>query len=206
MKKVRGIIYISIVLLLSLLPGRYIKNYFEVHSYKVCLSYWALGPRHYIQITSPNGNDIMFKGKYPDLIDSTDLVLYLDDFILPKDGSDTVYAFTDNAVIKNNGFYVETVTPPYWEQDTVNAKIYHINLGSHFGKLFHKVEPWDYEGLNEAYFRITTSGDTVIEHDDGKEDVVFKRETRLWGIIPRRIREGRFSKNDYSRKIQWRIL
>lgn len=177
---------IAIVLFLSIIPGRYVEYNYEINSYRIRLSYWVFGPRYYIKFETPKGNSILLKGHYPDLSDSHDYSPYYDDFILPTCVSDTLYTFREELVIKNKGFIVELVVPPYWEPDILDKKTLNFNTGTHFGKLFY-MENHDYEILNSEYFRITTSGESLYVHTGNRKMKAltpFKMKVKLWGIIP----------------------
>lgn len=93
---------------------------------------------------------------------------------------------TDGLVVRNNGFVIETVIPPYWEQSQEDTKKYSINKGSHFGELFYK-EGHNYEILDSSYFRITTSGESLYIHSVNRklETIApLNIQQKLFGIIP----------------------
>lgn len=184
-KSLKLIGFVIAFLLLSIIFGRYITYSYEVNDYKIYLSFWSTGPRYYITVKSLSGDNIVLKGHYPDLSNSLDYSPYFDDFILKKNISDTIYTFTDGLVVRNNGFVVETVIPPYWEQSQ-DTKKYSINKGSHFGKLFYK-EGHNYEILDSSYFRITTSGESLYIHSVNRklETIAPSNiQEKLFGIIP----------------------
>ena len=111
---------------------------------------------------------------------------YIDDIILSKFESDTVFIFRPNAVIRNDGFFVETVIPPHWVQDNTESKLYRIDLGTHYGRLFHRKDH-DYEVLDSAFYRITTSGDAIYVHmGNRKVEAIspYRVEIKYLGIIP----------------------
>lgn len=187
MKTSNKLIGIVIVFLfLSIIPGRYIIYSYEINSYKIYLSFWAMGPRYYIKVESPSGNNILLKGHYPDISDSLDYSPYFDDLILKRNIADTIYTFTDGLVVNNNGFVVETVTPPYWEQSPEDTNTYSINKGTHFGKLFHE-KNHNYEILDSSYFRLTASGESLYIHSENRKIQKVSPsniQEKLFGIIP----------------------
>lgn len=180
----------AFVLLVTILPGRHIKYGYEINSYKITLSFWALGPYAYTEIESPGGRTILFRQSYNASAMNVQDLINVDDYILSRDSKDTIYVFSVENMVENNGFVVETVIPPHWEKDIKNDKIYHLNLGNYYEKLFHKEQTGDildYETLDKSYFRITSYGESLYIHMcDRKLRKIHPlyMEEKIWGIIP----------------------
>lgn len=184
--KFKYLLFATIILFFALILCQYLKFSYKVGEYKISSSFWTLGPRYYIEINSSSGAKVLFKGGYLELIEKPDNTHYFDDFILPRNGADTIYIFRPDAVIKNDGFVVETVIPPRWIQDKDDSKLYHIDLGTHYGRLFNKKDN-NYEVLDSAFYRITTSGDALYIHTDIiNMNIVqpYDFQNKLLGIIP----------------------
>ena len=169
-----------------LISARYIKYSYEINSYDVTLSFWALGPRSYINIESPSGSRITFRSSYPNLVHPSDcVVVHWDEFILPQNQSDTVFYFVDNTIIRNDGFVAEKVVAPFWE-DGPDPNVKTLNPGTHWGKLFHR-EGDNFQALDSAYFKISPAGESLRTkrgHYGLQEEVPYEVKELLLGILP----------------------
>lgn len=188
--KIKYVLIVALVLLVTILPGRHLKYGYEINSYKITLSFWALGSYAYTEIEAPDGRSISFRQSFNASASNVQDLINVDDYILSRNSKDTVYVFSKDNIIKNNGFIVETVIPPYWKKDIENDKIYHLDLGNYYGKLFHQGKignVLDYEQLDNSYFRITASGETLYIHMCNRKLRKIPPlyiEERIFGIIP----------------------
>ena len=172
-----------------LISARYIKYSYEINSYDVTLSFWALGPRSYINIESPSGSRITFRSSYPNLVHPSDgVVVHWDEFILPQNQSDTVFYFVDNKIIRNDGFVAEKVVAPFWENGP-DSKIKSFNPGTHWGKLYHREGDY-FQAVDTAYIAIAPAGEslrTYRKHFDFQQEVPYEVKELLFGVIPIRL-------------------
>lgn len=194
--KIKHIIAGTIVLLLVLIPCQYVILKYAVGPYIISSSFWTLGPKYYIKVHTSSEAKVVFIGGHFELIPKLDKTPHFEDFILSKIEADTIFLFRPGALIHNDGFTVETVTPPHWVQDAYDLKLYRINLGTHYGSLFHRIGS-NYEVLDSTYFRMTAWGDALFIHTDTRkmEEVKpYDLQIKLFGILPmpiKRLREKR---------------
>ena len=179
----------GVLLCCILISERYIKYSYEINSYDVTLSFWALGPRSYINIESPSGSRITFRSSYPNLVHPSDgVVVHWDEFILPQNQSDTVFYFVDNKIIRNDGFVAEKVVAPFWENGP-DPKIKSFNPGTHWGKLYHREGDY-FQAVDTAYIAIAPAGEslrTYRKHFDFQQEVPYEVKELLFGVIPIRL-------------------
>ena len=153
------------------------------------MSFWALGPRSYINIESPSGSRITFRSSYPNLVHPSDgVVVHWDEFILPQNQSDTVFYFVDNTIIRNDGFVAEKVVAPFWENGP-DPKIKPFNPGTHWGKLYHREGDY-FQAVDTAYIAIAPAGEslrTYRKHFDFQQEVPYEVKELLFGVIPIRL-------------------